>query len=517
VTRIFFDFLLFLSTRKFLSTARTKYVFMKVVAALALLCIALADALSVTPNGRGCFGEACASGTSCSDRKTCSNEEFQTMFSAFLSAQNRVYASAEERTRRFDIFVENMKRASHLASLNPHAMFGASPFADLTTEEFQAYHNGKNFFESHVQELGKQTAAGHALYASRISEDELKSIPESMDWREKGAVTPVKDQGQCGSCWAFSTTGGVEGQWFLAGNKLTALSEQELVSCDTVDSGCEGGLMNSAYEWILSNHSGRFVTEASYPYESGGGVAPACSPDRGTFGASITGHYNIYHDESQMRGWVATHGPLSLAVDASAWQLYLGGVLTTCGGSALDHGVLIVGYSVHGEQWPFNVPYWIFKNSWGSDWGASGYIYIAFGSDQCLLTHYPVTAIVKGTVPPSPPKPSGKYLTHTVYDDQECSIGAQNFFFVEGECTSWDGVSFKATCARNSVSVEAYYNTLNCTGASQASAESIGTCVEDNAEFNYYKNECSPSQPNLPFSTRAAAHFVKLMRSKKFA
>ncbi|CUI14619.1 cysteine peptidase, putative [Bodo saltans] len=409
-------------------------------------------------------------------------DALRASFESFKAKHGKSYATPSEETYRLTVFAENIRKAEILNAKNPQARFGASPFADMTETEFKSYHNGDKYFSARVQEL----KSDKTTYYPRYTDAQVKAAPTNKDWRTEGAVTAVKNQGQCGSCWAFSTTGGVEGQWQLAGNTLVSLSEQQLVSCDTVDSGCNGGLMNNAYEWILANKGGEFVSEASYPYVSGGGTAPACDATQGTNAAKITGHYNIYHDEDQMKAWIGENGPLSLAIDASAWQMYMGGVMTTCGGSALDHGVLIVGYQFENQA----TPYWIFKNSWGASWGEAGYIYVAFGSDQCLLTHYPVTAIVKGSTPPPTPLPTSSYFVHSVYDDAACTVGGQAFVWEQNTCVAWDGVSFKASCSGSTVSITAYYNSLTCTGQSEALTEETNTCVQKQSDFDYYTNKC---------------------------
>lgn len=428
------------------------------------------------------------------------------MFEEFKSRHNKQYGSAEEEAMRFMIFVENMKKAKSLAKLNPQAMFGASRFADLSEAEFKSYHNGDAFYSKRTGELSD------APFAPMYTPAQLKGIPSDLDWRAKGAVTQVKDQGQCGSCWSFSTTGGIEGQWFLAGHPLTSLSEQFFVSCDTVDQACNGGLMNTAYEWVLSSHGGSIPTEKSYPYVSGGGSVPACST-KGTFGAKITGHTNIYHSEEQMRATVAERGPLSIAVDASAWQFYLGGLMSSCGGSSLDHGVLIVGYSMTGGS--YNSPYWIIKNSWAASWGEQGYIYVSYGSNQCLLTNYPVTAIVNGSAPPAPPRPSGSYFSHTIFDDEKCTAGAQTYTWAVSKCVSWDGVSFTAECQSSGIAITAYPYSLNCTGSSTQLTEPLNTCTAAQEDFCYYTNECHSSSTartaRVGHSPKAGSHFSKMV------
>ena len=426
-------------------------------------------------------------------------EKHQT-WEFFLQRHHKQYHSAAEKAVRRTIFEQNMKNAAVLQSTNPLAKFGASIYADMTPEEFKSRHNAEKFYARRVESLHR------APYARKFTAEELRALPADVDWRTKGVVTAVKDQGQCGSCWAFSTTGNIEGQWAMFSKKLVSLSEQELVSCDTIDTGCNGGLMNSAFDWLLETHNGTIVTESSYPYVSGSGVAPTCSMSGRVAGATITGHQNLDHSEAQMAAWLVTGGPIAIAVDASAWQLYFGGVMTDCGGSSLDHGVLIVGYTTSGTA----TPYWVIKNSWNAGWGEAGYIWVAQGSDQCLLTHYPVSSIV-GHVPPPTPAPtpvSAGYFVHTVCDDQDCTTSCVDQAWKQGECVSFDGVSFQATCTSTELQVTAFYDSLNCTGATTTQTEKLDTCVEDDADFAYYKNKCPTGSVEVAVAQKAARHFV---------
>lgn len=271
------------------------------------------------------------------------------------------------------LYTANMLDAARLERANPRATFGASKFADLSTEEFKTYHSLR---------VPRKASPAAIFTEAEIS----NTTKQSVDWRQKGAVTQVKDQGQCGSCWSFSSTGGIEGAWFLAGNPLTSVSEQELVSCDKIDSGCNGGLMDNAYTWLTQSKNGQITTEAAYPYTSGSGSVSSCKKSVKTVGAKISGHKDVTHSESQMKAWIIQNGPLPIAVDAQEhWQTYTGGVVSNCNGKQLDHGVMAVGVTAD---------YWIVKNSWGATWGESGYIRLAYGSDQCGLTQSPTAALV---------------------------------------------------------------------------------------------------------------------------
>ena len=186
------------------------------------------------------------------------------------------------------------------------------------------------------------------------------------------------------SCWSFSTTGNIEGQWFLAGgHTLTPVSEQELVACDGTNSGCGGGWQDNAFAWLLSAHHGDIVTEAAYPYtESSKCQWKASMP----IGATITSYADVSRNEADMAAWVSKRGPLAIVVDASAWSMYTGGVMSNCGHGQIDHAVLAVG---------FTDSYWIVKNSWGPSWGESGYIRLQRGTNQCNLTYRPTSSACK--------------------------------------------------------------------------------------------------------------------------
>jgi len=269
-----------------------------------------------------------------------------------------------------------------------------------------------------------------------------------VDWVAKGAVTPVKNQGQCGSCWSFSTTGAIEGAFKIAGNPLTSFSEEELVECDNSqhggsDGGCNGGLMDNAFNWVSQNG---LCTEDSYPYNSGSGSAGSCRMSSCTPVATLTGHVDVPDEDAMVPA--LTIGPVSVAIqaDTSTFQLYKGGVLddAKCG-EQLDHGVLAVGFGTDSGK-----DYYKVKNSWGPGWGESGYIRMVRGKDQCGIAKsasYP-TGVKKSDSPaPAPgpsPSPSSSGCSTCIgeskdwcFKDQQChSVGSIFNPCADSQCVS---------------------------------------------------------------------------------
>jgi len=188
-------------------------------------------------------------------------------------------------------------------------------------------------------------------------------------------VTPVKDQGQCGSCWAFSATETIESYWALAGNTLVGLSEEQIVDCDTNDGGCNGGNTQTAYQYVYS--AGGMDTESAYPYNGGGS---SCNFDASGVVAKIQNQGSSIDGEDGIYSQTSTAGPVSVCVAASTWQNYQGGILTSCD-TQVDHCVQLTGYYNYGQS----NAYWNVRNSWGADWGESGYIWVAIGQDLCQI------------------------------------------------------------------------------------------------------------------------------------
>jgi len=295
---------------------------------------------------------------------------------------------ASETSYRFSVFIQNVKKISQMNQNTKGLTFGVNKFADLTQEEFKKTYLSTAPVRDPLWPVAKE-----------IPEEEVSALPASFDWRTKGAVTGVKDQGQCGSCWAFSAVGNMEGQWFLSGKTLTGLSEQNLVDCDhhcmdymdeqTCDGGCDGGLMPNAYSYVIAN--GGIDTEVSYPYL---GYDNTCSFASKNVGAKIRNFTMVSSNETQMAAYLVKNGPLAIAANAEEWQFYIGGVFYFPCMTSLDHGILIVGYGVETDIFDETMPFWIVKNSWGEDWGESGYIRIERGTGKCGLNEFASSSIV---------------------------------------------------------------------------------------------------------------------------
>jgi len=253
--------------------------------------------------------------------------------------------------------------------------FGYNMFTDMTHDQYVE-------------------AAGLGFLANRhgslpnlgLHEYNGEELAASVDWSTQGAVTPVKDQGQCGSCWAFSTTGGMEGAWEIATGSLKSMSEQQLVDCSTQNAGCNGGSMELAFNYAKGTN---VATESSYPYTARDGSCKSSFTTAIPRGG-VTGYKNVGASTSSLKSAIA-NGPVSVAIEADqmAFQLYSGGILSSGCGTNLDHGVLAVGYT----DSAFKV-----KNSWGASWGESGYLQISTSGNTCGIHSDASYPTVSGSV-----------------------------------------------------------------------------------------------------------------------
>ncbi|XP_045528358.1 uncharacterized protein LOC123716588 [Pieris brassicae] len=309
----------------------------------------------------------------------------EQLFFDFITTYRPEYINDHtEMAKRFEIFKNNVKRI-HELNVNERgtARYAVTKFTDLSYEEFSNKYLGL-----------KPGLRDQNQIPFRMAEIPDVKIPDKFDWRSFGAVTEVKNQGSCGSCWAFSVTGNVEGQWKIKTGELVSLSEQELVDCDKLDEGCNGGLPDNAYRAI--EQLGGLEAENDYPYE---GVDDKCLYNKTLSRVHISGAFNISSNETDMAKWLTQNGPISIGINANAMQFYVGGVShpwrMLCSPTNLDHGVLIVGYGV--KNYPLfhkRLPYWIVKNSWGTLWGEQGYYRVYRGDGTCGLNLMASSSIV---------------------------------------------------------------------------------------------------------------------------
>lgn len=284
----------------------------------------------------------------------------------------------QEESFRMKIWMENKAK---IMKHNRHALQGKHSYSqamnewgDLLHHEFVATLNG---FRPRPANFSGERPLG----ATFLPPAHVETLPTNVDWREHGAVTPVKNQGQCGSCWSFSTTGALEAMHHRATGHLTSLSEQNLIDCSSKygNQGCNGGLMDAAFQYIKDN--GGIDTEKSYPYE---GEDDVCRYNPKYKGAWDVGFFDVpAGDEAALKSAIATQGPCSVAIDASheSFQFYNKGVYREeeCSPENLDHGVLAVGYGVEEDT---GEAYWLVKNSWGTSWGHEGFVKMARNEDN---------------------------------------------------------------------------------------------------------------------------------------
>lgn len=304
-----------------------------------------------------------------SEEDLSSNDRIIELFEKWLAKHQKAYASFEEKLHRFEVFKDNLKHIDKVNREVTSYWLGLNEFADLTHEEFKATYLG----------LALPAPARQGRSSFKYEDVSADDLPKSVDWRTKGAVTEVKNQGQCGSCWAFSTVAAVEGINAIVTGNLTALSEQELIDC-SVDgnNGCNGGLMDYAFSYIAS--SGGLHTEEAYPYLMEEG---SCGDGKKSESEAVTisGYEDVPAHNEQALIKALAHQPVSVAIEASGrhFQFYSGGVFDGPCGTQLDHGVAAVGY---GSDKGKGHDYIIVRNSWGAKWGEKGYIRMKRGTGK---------------------------------------------------------------------------------------------------------------------------------------
>ena len=297
-------------------------------------------------------------------------------FQEFCAKYGKNYESLQEYLARFKVFRQNLRRMEDRADANAMFIEGVTKFSDLTPNEFR-----RTYLNLDVNVL------------NTIHFEEAEPIlhfgaEENFDWLD--VLNPVKNQGSCGSCWAFSTVANLEGLYYIKYGQHKRFSEQMLVDCDTTDSACNGGLMEYAFDWIKSN--GGLMLEGDYAYT---GKKGTCKSDSSKYAVKVTGYKKLSSDdETDILNYLVETGPLAIAVNADPLQNYNSGIASysksTCDPSGINHAVNLVGYGVEN-----GTKYWLVRNSWGADWGEDGYFRMLRGSGTCGINTYITSATIQ--------------------------------------------------------------------------------------------------------------------------
>lgn len=316
--------------------------------------------------------------------RTTSAADYWKQWTTFVDKQEMEFETFDHHNKRFTIFRDNIDKINRHNEMNLGWEMGVTRFAHLTADEF------------------KKTIVGGCTLPKRNDDKvvllKTENLADSVDWTAEGKVTDVKNQGQCGSCWAFSTTGSIESRSAIAGGQLQELSEQELVDCAGKEGnqGCNGGLMDYGFQYVLDQ--GGLCSETSFPYTAKTETGE-CSSERSSCGGKldkISSFQDVQSSEAQLQAAVE-QGPVSVAIEADqeAFQLYKKGIMSGRCGKRLDHGVLAVGYGTDS-----GTAFWKVKNSWGADWGENGYIRLCKdcgknrGKGQCGIAGQPSYPVV---------------------------------------------------------------------------------------------------------------------------
>jgi C1A family cysteine protease len=308
---------------------------------------------------------------------------------AFKSQFGKSYNSEDEEAQRKEVFVENFAQISeHNKAGTAKYSLGVNQFADLTNSEWSATYNGA------VPPSTVDDSNDDLPYLGQV--EEQPELADSIDWVSRGAVTPVKNQGHCGSCWSFSTTGAMEGSYQVATSQLLSLAEQQLVDCDRSNSGCSGGWPYMAMTYASRNGA---CLESSYPYTARGGSCHASSCTMGLKPGTVSGYMHVGQTTSALLSALNSQ-PVSVTVDAGeiAFQFYSNGVINHGCYGQINHAVLATGYGTSAD----GTKYWRIKNSWGASWGESGYFNLERGvgsqGDACILQEPPAVAKIAGSI-----------------------------------------------------------------------------------------------------------------------
>lgn len=312
------------------------------------------------------------------DQSSFEMELMGIQFNTWADAHGKVYTCEHSKAKRFEIWRKNHELIEQHNSKHPSPSYrlGHNEYSDMTLEEFQAHFK----LGQPVQASDVKPKVSNSALAEEIARSlkEVVDLPDYTNWILQGGVTPVKNQGACGSCWAFSTTGALEGAKYIHTGELVALSEQNLIDCDHQDLGCNGGLMDNAFKF--DEKSGGLCSEKDYPYKAAVGTCNTKCTD--VPGSIVKTFVDVPPSDERALLAALAMQPISIAIQADqlAFQFYRDGVINdeSCGKKGdVDHGVLAVGYGTDLET---QIPYWLVKNSWGESWGDAGYVKLARNS-----------------------------------------------------------------------------------------------------------------------------------------
>ncbi|CAD6257842.1 unnamed protein product [Miscanthus lutarioriparius] len=296
----------------------------------------------------------------------------------WMAEHGRTYKDEAEKARRFKVFKANVAfvDTSNAAAGGKKYHLAINGFADMTHDEFMARYTG----------FKPVPATGKKMPGFKYENVTLSDDQQAVDWRKKGAVTDVKNQEQCGCCWAFSAVAAIEGMHQIKTGELVSLSEQQLLDCSTngKNNGCGGGTMEYAFQYVIGSNGG-IATEAAYPYTATQGMCQNVQPF-----VAVSSYQQVPRDAEDALAAAVAGQPVSVAVDSSKFQFYGGGVMTadSCG-TNLNHAVTAVGYGTAED----GTQYWLLKNQWGSTWGEEGYLRLQRGVGACGVAKdasYPV-------------------------------------------------------------------------------------------------------------------------------